>query len=167
MPVSSCAFYCIIKMLDAFPKYVCGSMHLDLCGNKNYAFWNWYLLKLRKMRGGEYKLDWKDSTEHEIMFISVKQHSEYRVCFCLKLCDKVYALYIIIKCFTRFPLKKNGNFSGAFVPFFTKQRHILKLWHFLHAVPTNQRTKMFFRVPVNTVFRLLKLQSCISLALLH
>jgi len=42
MPVSACAFYRIIEILDAFSfqKYVCGSVCLDLCGYKNYAYWN-------------------------------------------------------------------------------------------------------------------------------
>lgn len=68
-------------VLDAFsfPKYVCGTIYLDLCGNKNYAFLQLVTIETKKNEGGKYKLDWEDSTEYEIMLVSIKQHSENRM----------------------------------------------------------------------------------------
>lgn len=46
-------------VLDAFsfPKYVCGTIYLDLCGNKNYAFLQLVTIETKKNEGGKYKLD--------------------------------------------------------------------------------------------------------------
>lgn len=46
---------------------------------KELCFLQLVTVETKKNEGEKYKLDWEDSTEYEIMLVSIKQHYENRM----------------------------------------------------------------------------------------